>query len=144
MSTLGELPSGVCGKRSNDWSCIPAAPARLRDQELFSVLASRYFRTKAVERRIGTDFDLDTFDLTAVIAGLTDDLRKLTFMNTGRGRGLSDRHWRTNHQRQSKECQFKPSRHLFLPFHRKIWLISVESRKVRFHSMTLNAFAMSA
>jgi hypothetical protein len=101
-SVLDKLLSHVCGKRSYDRPCVPAAPARLRDQELFSVLAYRYFRTKAIERWIRIDCDLDAFDLTAIVAGLTNNLRKLPFMNTGRGWGLGGRHWRTNRQRQSK------------------------------------------
>src|SRR3984893_8472856 len=80
MPTLDEPPSHVCGKRSYDRPCVPAAPARLRDQELFSVVANRYFRTKAIERWIGIDCDLNAFDLAAVIAGLTNNLRKLSFM----------------------------------------------------------------
>src|SRR5215471_17817204 len=114
ISTLHSLLSDVCGKRSYDWPCIAAASARLRHQKLFSILANRYFWTKALERRIGTGFDLDTFNLTAVIARLTNDLRKLAFMNTGRGRGLGDRDRRTRRQRQSNKCQLRQSPHLFL------------------------------
>jgi len=99
ISAVNELLSNIRGKRAYDRSCVHVAPARLRNQELFSVLANRYFRTKAVERRIRTDSDLDTFNLTAVIAGLANDLRKLTLMNAGRGRGLGDRDRRTDCQR---------------------------------------------
>src|SRR5215831_6368016 len=116
ISTMHSLPSDICGKRSYDRPCVHAAPARLRDQKLFSVLANRYFWTKAVERRIGTGFDLDTFNLSAVIAGLTNDLRKLAFMNARRGRGLGDRDRRTHRRRQSNNCQLRPSPHLFLLF----------------------------
>src|SRR5262244_2570953 len=73
--------SDICGERSDDRPCVHAAPARLRHQKLFSVPANRNFRTKAIERRIGIGFNLDTFNLTAVITGLTNDLRKLAFMN---------------------------------------------------------------
>src|SRR5262249_34791826 len=108
--------SDICRKRSYDRPCVAATPARLRDQELFSVLANRYFRTKAIERRIGTDFDLDTFNFTAIIAGLANDLRKLTLVDTGRGRGLGDRDRPIDRQRHSNKCHLRPSRHLFLLF----------------------------
>ena len=116
ISTLHSLSSDIRGKRSYDRPCVPAAPARLCHQKLFSILANSYFWTKAIERRIGTGFDLDTFNLTAVIAGLTNDLRKLAFMNAGRGRGLGDRERRTYRQRESNKCQLESSRHLFLIF----------------------------
>jgi hypothetical protein len=106
----------ICGKRSYDWPCVHAAPARLRYQKLFSILANRYFWAKAIEGRIGTGFDLDTFNLTTVIAGLTNDLRKLPFMNAGRGRGLSDRDRRKERRGQSNKYQLRPSRHLFILF----------------------------
>jgi len=138
---LNELLSNIRGKRSYDRSCVHAAPARLRNQEFFSVLANRYFRTKAVKRRIRTDSDLDAFDLTTVVAGLANDLRKLTFMNAGRGRGLGDRDRRTDCQRQSNKCQLRPSRHLFLPFE-NLRKLGADPRQVRSHSVTLNAFAM--
>jgi len=116
ISAARAQSSDICGKRSYDRPCVRAAPARLRDQELFSVLANRYFRTEAIERRIRTDSDLDTFNVTAVIARLANDLRKLTLMNAGRGRGLGDREGRADRQRQSNKCQLRPSRHLFLLF----------------------------
>ena len=130
--TPNELLSGVCRKGSYDRSRVPATPAGLRDEELFPVLTDGYFRTKAVECRIGTDCDLNAFNLTAVIAGLANNLSKLTFMDTGRGRCLSDRDRRTNRQRQCKECQFRSSRHLFLLFLRKPRKLSTNRNKSGF------------
>jgi len=41
--------------------------------------------TQTIEGWIGADRNFDAFDLTAIMARLTNNLRKLTFMNTGRG-----------------------------------------------------------
>src|SRR5262249_5559195 len=133
------LPSDICRKRSYDRPCVHAAPARLRHQELFSILTGRHFRTQAIERRIGTDFDLDTFNLTAVIAGLTNDLRELTFGSPGAGRGLSDSGRRTDHQKQEDKCQLRPPRHLCLLFEKSAQA-RYGPRRAKFHAMALNAF----
>jgi len=114
---LDEVSSSVCRKRSYDRPCVHATPARLRNQEFSSIAAYRHFRTKAIERRIRTNSDFDAFHLAAVIPCLANNLRKLTFMNTGRRRRLGDCDRGANYQSRSNKCSYGPHRHFVPPVH---------------------------
>jgi hypothetical protein len=81
---FGQSQSCVAWQRSHDRLRIYAAATRLHDEELFSVATGRYFGTSTFERRVRIVGHIDAFDHAAIVAGLANDLRKLTFAKAGR------------------------------------------------------------